>query len=292
MRAHRPAPTQGKSMSVLKNKRRTSKIEYERNFLGFYEYMNGRIDHMPRRWMRPLGRPMKDALNQMYDDVLMVSEMYIDQETSKKRYMQCKKVVEELMGFQEWMYLYWILSDGRNGIKWVDADARKYMSDYLNREIYLLGGVMRRLDPTMKHGRMEVTYMKPFNKKDIEGVLFLEKLYELNELVYPKHIRIPTAERDEEVSLACRYIRNAFFCAYAANSFIPSTNGEYHKRRRLFGEAISDLYRLNRPMVKMFMVHLFSNEDMETITKLVNESTRLLQGIQKADKERYSALSG
>lgn len=278
-------------MSVLKNKRRTSKIEYERNFIGFYEYMNGRIDHMPRRWMRPLGIPMKEALNQIYDDVLMVSEMYIDKDPAKKRYMQCRKVVEELIAFQEWILLYWNLSDGRNGIKWVDADGRKFMSECINREIYLLGGVMRRLDPKMKLGRMEVTYMKAFTRKDIEGIQFLERLYELNNLVYQKHIRIPMAERDEEASLACRYIRNAYYSAYSAN-FIPTTKGEYQKRRRLLGEAISDLYRLNRPMVKMFMVHLFSNEDMETITRLVNESTRLLQGIQNSDKERYSALPG
>lgn len=101
MAGHRPAPVQVVPMSVLKNKRRTSKIEYERNFIGFYEYMNGRIDHMPRRWMRPLGIPMKEALNQIYDDVLMVSEMYIDKDPAKKRYMQCRKVVEELIAFQE-----------------------------------------------------------------------------------------------------------------------------------------------------------------------------------------------
>lgn len=39
-------------MSVLKNKRRTSKIEYEKNFLGFYEYMMNLIDHMPKRWAK------------------------------------------------------------------------------------------------------------------------------------------------------------------------------------------------------------------------------------------------
>lgn len=279
-------------MSVLKNKRRTSKIEYERNFIGFYEYMNGRIDNMPRRWMKPLGLPMKEALNQMYDDVLLVSEMYIDKEPAKKRYMQCRKVIEELTAFQEWIYLYWILSDGRNGIKWADADRRKYMSICLNKEIYLMGGVMHRLDPKMKFGHLEVMYMKPFTRKDIEDVVFLEKLYELNELVYPKCIRIPLAERDEEASLACKYIRNAFFCAYSANLIYPSTKGEYGHRHRLFSEAISDLYRLNRPMVKMFMVHLFSNEDMETITQLVNEATRLLQGMQKSDKERFASLIG
>lgn len=279
-------------MSVLKNKRRTSKIEYERNFLGFYEYMTGRIDSMPRRWMKPLGLPMKEALNQMYDDVLLVSEMYIDKDPSKKRYMQCRKVVEELIAFQEWIYLYWNLSDGRNGVKWADADRRKYMSDFLNRQIYLLGGIMHRLDPKKKFGRMEVTYMRPFTRRDIKDIVFLEKLYELNELVYPKCIRIPMAARDEEVRLACKYIRNAFYCAYSGNSIFPTTKGEYNKRRRLFGEAISDLYRLNRPMVKMFMVHLFSDEDMEAITQLVNESTRLLQGIQNTDKERFSALPG
>ena len=70
-------------MSVLKNKRRTSKIEYEKNFLGLYEYMMNLIDHIPKRWQRPLGAPMKEALNQMYDDVLLVSEMYIEKERSK-----------------------------------------------------------------------------------------------------------------------------------------------------------------------------------------------------------------
>lgn len=83
-------------MSVLKNKRRTSKIEYEKNFLGFYEYMMNLIDHIPKRWQKPLGAPMKEALNQMYDDVLLVSEMYIEKEQSKTRYLQCRKVIEEL----------------------------------------------------------------------------------------------------------------------------------------------------------------------------------------------------
>lgn len=54
-------------MSVLKNKRRTSKIEYEKNFLGFYEYMMNLIDHIPKRWQRPLGAPMKEALNQFIE---------------------------------------------------------------------------------------------------------------------------------------------------------------------------------------------------------------------------------
>jgi hypothetical protein len=50
------------------------------------------------------------------------------------------------------------------------------------------------------------------------------------------------------------------------------------------------MYRLNRPMTKLFMVHMFSNEDMETITDLVTESTKLLQAVQNTDKELYSGL--
>lgn len=277
-------------MSVLKNKRRTSKIEYEKNFLGFYEYMMNLIDHIPRRWQKPLGAPMKEALNQMYDDVLMVSEMYIEKERSKTRFIQCRKVIEELTSFQEWICLYWNLSDGRNGIKWADADRRKYMSIYLNKEIYLLAGVMVKLDQNRKFGAIEVSYLRPFMRRDIEGIVFLQKLYELNNLVYTKSIRIPLAQRDEEVALACKYIRNAFYCAHTANSTLPSTKREYERRRKLFAEAISDMYRLNRPMMKLFMVHLFSNEDMETITGLVNDITRILQEIQKTDKERFKDL--
>lgn len=96
-------------MSVLKNKRRTSKIEYEKNFLGLYEYMMNLIDHIPRRWQRPLGAPMKEALNQMYDDVLMVSEMYIEKERSKTRFTHARvassyHAVKAMLALYDMMY--------------------------------------------------------------------------------------------------------------------------------------------------------------------------------------------
>jgi len=277
-------------MTILKNKRRTSRIEYERTFLSLYEYMTGLIDTFPRRYMQPLGKPMKMLLNEIYDDVTKISDMYVEKEENKARYLACRKAVDGLISLQSWIYLYWILSDGRNGLKWVTEDRRKFMSAYVNKEIYLLAGVMYGLDKQHKYSEIEVQYMYKFMPWDAKKTHFLEKLYELNSLVYPKTIRIPLAQRDEEVSLACRYIRDAFYCAYAANNILPQTKKEYDRRRRLFGEAISDLYRLNRPMLKLFMVHLFSNEDMEKITTLVNESTKYLQGVQASDKERFGGL--
>lgn len=277
-------------MSVLKNKRRTSKIEYERNFIGLYEYMMNLIDHIPKRYMQMLGNPMKVRLNEMYDKVMKISDMYIEKEPWKERYLLCRETIEDLESFAEWVYLYWNLSDGRNGIKRADDEKREFMSKMFNREIYLIAGIMFRLDTRKKFGMIEVRYMQKFNAKEIEGIIFLEKLYQLNKLVYPKVIRIPLAQRDEEASLACKYIRNAFYCAYTGNLIFPENKKQYDKRKRLIGEAISDVYRLDRPMLKLFMVHLFSNEDMEKITQLVNEATRYLLALQASDKDRFSGL--
>lgn len=277
-------------MSVLKNKRRTSKIEYERNFIGLYEYMMNLINHMPKRYMQMLGNPMKSRLNEMYDKVMKISDMYIEKEPWKERYLLCRETIEDLESFAEWVYLYWNLSDGRNSIKRADDEKREFMTKMFNREIYLIAGVMFRLDTRKKYGIIEVRYMQKFNAKEIEGITFLEKLYQLNKLVYPKVIRIPLAQRDEEAALACKYIRNAFYCAYTGNLIFPENKKQYDKRKRLIGEAISDMYRLDRPMLKLFMVHLFSNDDMEKITQLVNEATRYLLALQASDKDRFSGL--
>lgn len=278
-------------MSVLKNKRRTSKIEYERNFIGLYEYMMNLLDHMPKRYAGILGRPMKERLNDMYDKVANISDMYIEKESWKERYKLCSETIKDIEAFAEWVYLYWILSDGRNGIKKADDQKRDFMAKMFNRQIYLIAGVMSKLDDKKKLGRIEVQYMKKFNAKELEGIVFLEKLYELNKLVYPKVIRIPLAQRDEEASLACKYLRNAFYCAYSGNLIFPEDKKQYDKRKRLIGEAISDMYRIDRPMLKLFMVHLFSDEDMERITALINESTRHLLALQASDKERFGSLS-
>ena len=277
-------------MAVLKNKRRQSQIEYERNYLGTYDYMRELIDRWPKRYMQILGEPMKDRLNQIYEKITRITDMYIEKVPVKKRYELCRETIGALEELQEWVYLYWIMSDGRNGIRPADAGRRDFMSKCINRQIYLLAGVMKYLDGKGKFGKIEVQYMTPFLKKDIEGIKFLELLYELNQLVYPKVIRIPLAMRDEEVAIACRYIRNAFYCAYTANKNIPATKRQYEKRRRYMREAISDMYRLDRPMLKLFMVHMFSDVDMTRITELITDSTKCLQGVYKSDEKQFVYL--
>lgn len=277
-------------MTVLKNKQNTSALEYERNFMGLYDYMKNLIDGFPRRWQKPLGKPMKEDLNEIYDRITKITDMYVEKEGPKVRYKLCEETICALEDYAKWIYLYWIISEGRNGIKPAPIRKREFMAKMFNREIYLLAGVMRFIDRKKRYGPISVHYMKEFHPDDIKGVVFLEKLSELNSMVYPKSIRIPEAERDEEMTLACRLIRDAFYNAYEGNREQAFDKESYARRRRYLGAAISQLYRLNRPMLKMFMVHMFSNEDMTKITNLINDSLKLLQGLQEADKERYGNL--
>lgn len=277
-------------MSILKNKRRVSKIEYERTYIGLYEYMTNMVDHLPKRWQEPLGRPIKEELNDIYDMVARISDMYLEGGNAKARYVLCGETIRKLEGLKEWLYLYWNMSDGKNGIHHVGEDKRKFMAAYINKEMTLLAGVMAATGGKWKHGPFEAEYMQSFSRHDIEKTVFLGKLYELNNLVYRKSIRIPLAQRDEEVFLARKYIRNAFYCAYTANRINPRTKSRYEKRKRLLAEAISDMYRLDRPMLKLFMAGMFSRDDEVKIASLINESTKLMQAVQNTDKERFSSL--
>ena len=262
-------------MSILKNKRTLSPLEYERRYMELYDYMTDLLGGLPRRYQAILGSPMREELGHIYDEVASISDLYIEGDKTTERRKLCRSAIRHLEGFGEWVYLLWILSDGENGIKSIEPRRREYMTELINRELRLLAGV----------GKIEgVMEMRSFRKADIEKLEALKKLYELNALVYPKIIRIPLTERDEEAALACRLIRNAFYCAWTANKERADNTKGATRRRKYFGEAISDLYKVDRPMVKMFMVDLFSEADMEKITLLVNDSTKLLQAI--LDKEK------
>lgn len=266
-------------MSILKNKRTLSPLEYERRYMELYDYMTDRLSRLPRRYQAILGSPMREELGHIYDEVVSISDMYVEGSKAAERKKLCRAVVRDLEKFGAWVYLLWILSDGDNGIKPIEPRQRDYMTGLINQELHLLAGV----------GSIEgVTEMRSFRKTDVEKLDALKKLYELNGLVYPKIIRIPLAERDEEAALACRYIRDAFYCAWVANGERADNAKAAAKRRKYLGEAISDLYRADRPMVKMFMVGLFSAADMEKITFLINDSTKLLQGLLNSERERVS----
>ena len=190
-------------MSILKNKRTLSPLEYERRYMELYDYMTDRLNRLPRRYQAILGGPMREELGRIYDEVISISDMYVEGSKAAERKKLCRAAVKDLEKFGAWVYLLWVLSDGDNGIKPIEPRQRDYMAGLINRELRLLAGV----------GSVEgVTEMRSFKKSDIEKLDALKKLHELNGLIYPKIIRIPLAERDEEAALACRYIRDAFYC--------------------------------------------------------------------------------
>lgn len=161
----------------------------------------------------------------------------------------------------------------------------------VNKEVLYIIGVMRKLDAHFEFVDIREYSMKAFRDYDIESVIFLSKLQKLNRIFYIRAVRTSRRFKDEEVSLALRYMRDAFSNAYNANNIFPENSKDYEKRKRYLSHAISDLYKLNRPLIKLFAsTDYFSNDVREEISELVNDSTKLLQALQASDIQRFSNL--
>ena len=238
--------------------------------------------------MKPLGDPMIGILNEAYETVLNISELYFGSKTekSKARLASCVHVLDLLADLEKHLYVYWILSARKNQIKRVDERQRQFCVELINREKALIVGVAKRIDPK---SALDANMMTMYWKHDTNGVLFLEKLQRLVEIFYPRCIRLKRSWRDEEVVLASRFIRDAFYCAYRGNKY-PENKKQYEYRKKMFSQAISDMYKMDRPLTKLFMAGLFSNEEMQEISDTVLDVTKILCELQNTDKKRFSDL--
>lgn len=278
-------------MTILKNDRRISQMEYERNYIAIYDAIKQTISKVPSRHWYFLACPIIEKMNKTYDDVLELSEMYLAKVPKKTRIRKCQEILFGIKDLNQYVYTYWVISDGTNKIRSVPYKHRIALAQMVNKEVLYIIGVMRKLDAHFEFVDIREYSMKAFRDYDIESVIFLSKLQKLNRIFYIRAVRTSRRFKDEEVSLTLRYMRDAFSNAYNANNIYPENRKDYEKRKNYLSHAISDLYKLNRPLIKLFAsTDYFSNDVREEISELVNDSTKLLQALQASDIQRFSNL--
>lgn len=281
-------------MSILKNNRRQSEIEYEYNYTHrLYREIKDRMDRVPRKYYDTVCQPILTSCNNIYMDILDVSQLYREDKKDKsdERLQLCMNIIDEIEVLIQNLYLYWNLSSWRNtSIKSIKFKSRKYLSKLINRQIGLILGVARYINSDKAESIKEV-HMYPFNYKKIMETDFLKELYLFERNIIKIRKDLPTIERNAEILIAKTLAVKAFYCAYTANNTFPTTKREYTRRKNLFREAISSLYKINRPLGEVFMHESYvSNKMQAEASEHLNNALRMIQAVQKSDKERFSEL--
>lgn len=276
-------------MSVRVNDRHLSDIEYENTFSIFNQYISNKLRNLPKRYRRFLGEPFNNILNEIYEDIMKMTSLYLDgKPTSIERYRLGIGILKKIEIVKSLSYTMWNLSsDRKNEIKFIKQKSREFWTESLNKEIGLLSGVIKKCNGYKKCG-VEVSFMKSFTYTQIKEIVFLNKLAQLQRIVYKIAIQTSKDYKDAQVEMLVKLSRSAFYNAVEGNAVFIEDEISYKKRKRLFSDAIGDLYAMSRPIRELSCFDMISEKDLEEMCNLITDSIRLIRAIKNSDEEKYT----
>lgn len=276
-------------MSVRVNDRHLSDIEYENTFSIFNQYISNKLRNLPKRYRHFLGEPFNNILNEIYEDIIKMTSLYLDgKPTSIERYRLGIGILKKIEIVKSLSYTMWNLSsDRKNEIKFIKQKSREFWTESLNKEIGLLSGVIKKCNGYKKNG-VEVSFMKSFTYTQIKEIVFLNKLAQLQRIVYKIAIQTSKDYKDAQVEMLVKLSRSAFYNAVEGNAVFIEDETSYKKRKRLFSDAIGDLYAMSRPIRELSCFDMISEKDLEEMCNLITDSIRLIRAIKNSDEEKYT----
>lgn len=271
-------------MSVLKNNRSLSQYQYEWDFNKMYEYFRIQISKVPRRRTAWISVSLTDVLRRVHSNIMELSTGYVPQ---KKRAQWKHDLIlgalTDLASMQAPLYTFW-------NIMQTDEHHRKTWCECINKEIVLLQGLLRANSQYSEIDEEGVDFIKYYKTSDISNAKFLQNMKELHKFSHAKVIRAKESFDGFESSTIIELVNDAWFYCISANEKIPETKKELSSRQKHISNAISDLHKMNRPMLSLFVLMNYSENEMREWADLLNEQLRLLYALQKSDKNRFSKL--
>ena len=263
-------------MAVLKSKRTVSKEEYEHSFKEMYQHFVSHLARVPKRRQKWLCKNLYRILNRTFEDIMEISEGYFTKgdkrETIDTLALTC---IRRLQSLQKPLLVLWSIE--------------KFS---MRRMVYWVGLIHRVLDllNKMMETPIEMEYLYVLDWNAIYKAKFMANMMELHRSVHGKVIKAPMKDDDSYNYLFVTLIDDALYELCEANRNVPKTAKEYQARRRHISTAISNLNKCQRPMVYFFSVHEYSNEVIKQMSKLLSTELKLLYGLNKSDKIRFSNL--
>lgn len=273
-------------MAVLKNKRAVSEYEYERKFNDLLRYSRIQLRKASTRRIKFLVVPITDILRNTHSIIMELNTGYTKpKERNAVHFNLLCNALQQLYSLQKPLYTYW-------NIMATDEKQCRYWVGCINDEIKLLYAMILS-NPQysqFKDQIGEIKYIMYFKKEDIAKAKFLAKMMELHRFTHGKAVHLPKEYDCFETATMIELVNDAWYCCLMANHKIPSTASEYNSRRQYISRAISDLNKMNRPLLSIFSLMNYSESVMREWSDLLSDELKLLYKLQVSDKKRFSKL--
>lgn len=277
-------------MSVRVNDRHLSDIEYENTYSILNQYISNKIKRLPKRYNHFLGEPFNELLNDIYEDIMKMTYLYLNGKShSIDRYRLGIKILDNFKMVKLMSYTMWNLSSyDKNTIKYIKPKSRDFWCNLVNKEIILVNGVIQKCNGYKNNG-VDISYMKTFSGTKINEVLFLKKLSHLQRLIYKIAVQTSKDYKDAQVEMLVKLSRSAFYNAFEANEIFVDNDSSYAKRKKLFSDAIGDLYAMSRPIRELSCFEIFTEKDLNEICNLITDSIKIIRTIKSIDDDNYNS---
>lgn len=263
-------------MSVHRSDRKVAFMEYIRQMSKIHRYTHERMRALPSRYKRYIIPKISQSINSAYTSVILANEQSVRTELGvKQRVMLIERAIKELKEIQEPLLAFWNLKD-------VTESGSEMWAEMINYEFALLYGVAK------INGKPPMFFSMP--RKKIEILNFLKKMCDLHKYTYQKLGHAPEYTREGIGEPISKLINNALFNVFDANSILPETRKQAESREKRLQAAIDSLNAMQTPMLALWNIMDYSENIMDEWSGLLDEELKLLEGLKKADKERYKRL--
>ena len=267
-------------MAVLKNDRNISECEYERTFKYLYKLTSDNIAKVPKRKHKTICDIITKYMNAIFYDILSITEVCGKSVTAKsEKDILIKRSIKRLRKMEEPLLVFW-------NIEKYPEDKMKRWATLIDTEVSLLSKMLEKGESVV----VDMNNMMTINWQQIRRANFMENMSTLHKVVHSKACHLPNMYFDTSTQILLKCVDDAWYSLLKANQRMPKTKADYETRRKLISEAISNLYKLQRPLATFFNIMGYSENTINYISKLLTDEIKMLQTLQKSDRERFANL--
>lgn len=267
-------------MSVLLVNRHLSKTEYEQSYSYYFSDSERILNKCSKRRMKYIAKPIFEINTMLYKNIMFItSDLFAKSKKVKKKRQEriqiCFNCIREL-NKRIMIYANVTNMEFDKQCNWCNSLFK--VQDYLNMKV--------ELPYEASKFKFHVLDWDKINKFEV-----LSNMCELHRYCHGKAVRAKEFLDDDTIVLLLDLIDESFYLTMTANTYIPRTKAEYEEREEMLTTVLKHLYHIQRPMLSLFNIMHYSNQIQTEWSDMLKKEIKLLKGLQKSDKERFSKLS-
>lgn len=281
-------------MSVLARKRIPCKIEYERKFHSMNNYLNEKLDKIPKRYNDVLSKPFQNCLNQIYEKIMNLSDLRLKEGLNKTTYKLCLELLELFHELISFSYTYWNISSGQTEIKSVSSKQRRYWSQVINKNIITIVNTMDKHKEYCKNNNdnINIPSMIPISYNDFKYSEFSQKICYFEKYLFRKAVVVERKKRYAQIDMFLNILRKTIYYTVRYKNVIIDKDkinrNMFSKNKNLLNEyriTLTSIYKtireLNRPIRELAYKQMFSEDELKEICNLYFDCYLILDGVKK-----------